>query len=207
MARTCSRYRCTATTDVSSQAVGTTTSWAGGPGLGSKVNIPLARGASDATYRHIFDALVPPLVQAYRPQAIILQFGVDGHYRDAMVQLGLTLRTFAHIARSVHRLAHRLCDGRLVVVGGGGYNPTVVARCWATLLLALLEVPAAVRAKATALIGPDEPPGAPGLAAGAGGADRLIAAVQTRAFPFYNLRAAPVSTLVENPKPAQTTAP
>jgi hypothetical protein len=148
---------------------------------------------------------VPPLVQAYRPQAIILQFGVDGHHQDAMVRLGLTLRTFAHIARSVHQLAHRLCDGRLVIVGGGGYNPTVVARCWATLLLALLEAPAAIRAKATALIGTDKPPGARGLAAG--GAARLIAAVQTRAFPFYNLRAAPVSALVEDPKPAQPTAP
>ncbi len=176
-----------------------------GTGLGSKVNVPLPRGTSDATYRHVFDALVPPLVQAYRPQAIILQFGVDGHHQDAMVRLGLTLRTFAHIARSVHRLAHRLCDGRLVVVGGGGYNPIVVARCWATLLLTLLEAPAVVRAKATALIGPDDPPGAHGLAAG--GADRLIAAVQTRAFPFYNLRAPPLTTLVEAPKPIPPTAP
>ncbi len=177
-----------------------------GPGLGSKVNIPLPRGTSDATYRRVFDALVPPLVRAYRPQAIILQFGVDGHYQDAMVRLGLTLGTFAHIARSVHQLAHRLCDGRLVVVGGGGYNPTVVARCWATLLLALLEAPAAVRAKATALIGTEKPPVARGLEAG--GAAQLIAAVQTRAFPFYNLRAAaPASALVEARKPAQPTDP
>lgn len=171
-----------------------------GPGLGSKVNIPLPRGTSDAAYRHVFDTLVPPLVQAYRPQAIILQFGVDGHYRDAMVRLGLTLRTFAHIARSVHDLAHRFCNGRLVVVGGGGYNPKVVARCWATLLLALLEAPAAVRANAAALIGTDNPPEMGGLAAG--DAARLIAAVQTRAYPFYNLKAAPVSALVESPQPA-----
>ena len=176
-----------------------------GPGLGSKVNVPLPRGTSDAAYRHVFDTLVPPLIQAYCPQAIILQFGVDGHYRDAMVRLGLTLRTFAHIARSVHDLAHRLCDGRLVVVGGGGYNPTVVARCWATLLLALLEAPAAVRANAAALIGTDNPPEMCGLTAG--DAARLIAAVQTRAYPFYNLKAAPVSTLVEFPQPAQPTAP
>ena len=171
-----------------------------GPGLGSKVNIPLPRGTSDATYRHVFDTLVPPLVQAYRPQAIILQFGVDGHYRDAMVRLGLTLRTFAHIARRAHDLAHRLCNGRLVVVGGGGYNPKVVARCWATLLLALLETPAAVRANAAALLGTDNPPEMCGLTTG--DAARLIAAVQTRAYPFYNLKAAPVSALVESLQPA-----
>lgn len=175
-----------------------------GLGLGSKVNIPLPRGTSDDAYCRAFDALVPPLVLAYRPQAIILQFGVDGHYQDAMVRLGLTLSTFAHIAHSVHDLAHSLCDGRLVVVGGGGYDPTAVARCWATLLLVLLEAPNAVRAKATALIGTDEIPVANGL--DARGTEQLIAAVQARAFPFYNLGARePANFTADDHRPGQLT--
>jgi acetoin utilization deacetylase AcuC-like enzyme len=50
--------------------------------------------------------------------------------------VGLKLSTFIYeeVARQVHTIAHRVCEGRLVVVSGGGYEPEAVARCWGILL-------------------------------------------------------------------------
>lgn len=106
-----------------------------GEGHGFTVNVPLPRRTGDRAYLEAFEALVPPLLHAYRPEFILLQFGVDGHRDDPLVSLSLTTRGYAVLARRMHELAHELCAGRLMVLGGGGYDPDNVARCWTTMLV------------------------------------------------------------------------
>jgi acetoin utilization protein AcuC len=108
-----------------------------GAGRGYTVNVPLPRRCGDGPYLYALRRLVPPLLRAYRPELIIVQYGVDGHYRDPLVRLALTTAAYAEIARLLHALAHELCAGRLLVVGGGGYNPEATARCWAILVATL----------------------------------------------------------------------
>ena len=117
-----------------------------GPGYGSTVNVPLPRGAGDAAYRHAFDEIVPEALRRYRPEVILLNFGVDGHHADPLVRLALTSRTYAHVAREMHAFAHELCGGRLLAFGSGGYHPDNAARCWATLIAELSGAPAAMLA-------------------------------------------------------------
>jgi acetoin utilization protein AcuC len=104
-----------------------------GAGAGYSLNLPLPRHTTDTEYLAAFD-LSLKAVEKYRPEAIILQFGVDGHFSDRMVGLKLSTRVYEYIAAQTHSLAHRVCEGRLVVVGGGGYVPETVARCWAILV-------------------------------------------------------------------------
>lgn len=104
-----------------------------GAGQGFSVNIPLPEGTFHEAYLHAFREVVPPLVKSYEPEIIISQFGVDGHYLDPLVGLALTTETYAEVSRILHDLAHRYAKGRLLVVGGGGYNPRTVAKCWAIM--------------------------------------------------------------------------
>jgi acetoin utilization protein AcuC len=101
-----------------------------GAGKGYSVNIPLQRGTTDDTYLYLFEDIVEPLLQNYDPEILITQFGVDGHYEDPLVGLNLTTRTYEAVATKIHRLAHEMCDGKLLIVGGGGYNIENTARCW-----------------------------------------------------------------------------
>jgi acetoin utilization protein AcuC len=107
-----------------------------GAGRGYTVNVPLPRRCGDGPYLYAL-RLVPPLLRAYCPEFIIVQYGVDGHYRDPLVRLALTTAAYAEIARLLHALAHELCAGRLLVVGGGGYDAEATARCWAILAATL----------------------------------------------------------------------
>jgi acetoin utilization protein AcuC len=104
-----------------------------GPGWGYSVNLPLPRFATDAEYLPLLHIGLEQ-VEAYRPQAIILQYGVDAHYTDRMVGLKISTLVYEQVAQQVHDLAHRVCGGRLLVVGGGGYEPATVARCWSILM-------------------------------------------------------------------------
>jgi acetoin utilization protein AcuC len=99
-------------------------------GRGFALNLPLPPYTLDEDYLRAFDAIVPPVVQAYRPEVIVMQNGVDAHYQDELGHLALTTRTYTEVAGRVHQLAHDYAHGRLIAVGGGGYSYLSVPRCW-----------------------------------------------------------------------------
>jgi acetoin utilization protein AcuC len=149
-----------------------------GTGRGYTVNVPLPRRCGDGPYLYALRRLVPPLLRAYRPELIIVQYGVDGHYRDPLVRLALTTAAYAEIARLLHALAHELCAGRLLVVGGGGYNPEATARCWAILVATLTgEAPSPDHPCYGRLFDVDAAPAAP---AAMGQVHATVAALRSR---------------------------
>lgn len=111
-----------------------------GRGEGYSINIPLPGGTDDASYLYVFENIVVPVVEEYRPEFIVLQYGADSHYEDPLVGLGLTTRGYEKIIETVHRLSHRLSGGRLLVTGGGGYNVDNVARIWSIGLIRLADL-------------------------------------------------------------------
>ena len=108
-----------------------------GEGHGYTVNLPLPARIPGDLYLEAFDSIVPPVLRWYRPEVLLLQCGVDGHYQDPLVRMYLTTRTYETVARSMHDIAHETCSGRLLLLGGGGYNPENVARCW-TIMFATI---------------------------------------------------------------------
>ncbi|MGQ9544018.1 MAG: acetoin utilization protein AcuC [Candidatus Bathyarchaeia archaeon] len=112
-----------------------------GEAEGLKINVPLPPRTNDQLYIQAYERVVPPAIEYYRPQIILLQSGADSHKGDPLTHLSITARTYSHIAASIHNLAHEFCDGRIVTFGGGGYSLGNVARCWTTVLSVLAEAP------------------------------------------------------------------
>jgi acetoin utilization protein AcuC len=108
-------------------------------GRGYSVNIPLPFGTTDRAFLYAFNEVALPLLRSYKPEVIIQQFGVDGHVGDPLVGLALTTRAYETIASTIHKISHELSDGRLIILGGGGYDPPSVARCWAVMFMAVSE--------------------------------------------------------------------
>nr|MDO8110067.1 acetoin utilization protein AcuC [Candidatus Sigynarchaeota archaeon] len=107
---------------------------------GYAVNIPLLPYTYDDLYLDIFDDVVPRIVKAFQPDLIVSQNGVDTHCTDPLAQLGLTTKGQREIFKHIHELAKKYCKGKLVAVGGGGYNIAVVPRSWTMLFADLLGV-------------------------------------------------------------------
>jgi acetoin utilization protein AcuC len=102
-----------------------------GPGVASAVNVPLAPLTSGAVWLAAFDAVVEPLVRAFRPDVLVTQLGCDTHATDPLAHLALTLDDMAAVYVRLHALAHEAADGRWVATGGGGYQlVSVVPRAW-----------------------------------------------------------------------------
>ncbi|HXX72203.1 MAG TPA: acetoin utilization protein AcuC, partial [Candidatus Acidoferrales bacterium] len=108
-------------------------------GRGLKVNIPLPPFTGDDLYLPVFRGIVPHVVRKFRPEVLLLQCGADSHANDLLAHLQLTTKAYVEVARIMHGLAHEVGGGRLVVFGGGGYNPANVARVWTLVAATLVE--------------------------------------------------------------------
>ncbi|MBK7114813.1 MAG: acetoin utilization protein AcuC [Proteobacteria bacterium] len=107
-------------------------------GQGLKLNIPLPPGADDDAFAARWPEVIS-LLERHRPQFIILQCGADGLAGDPLAHLRLSAASHALAARTLAGLADRLGHGRLLALGGGGYDRGNLAAAWNAVVEALLQ--------------------------------------------------------------------
>ena len=113
-----------------------------GDALGGAVNVALPAGTDDAGWLRAFDAVVPGLLRAFRPQVLVTQHGCDSHRTDPLAHLDLTVDGQRTSYEALHALAHELCSGRWLALGGGGYQvAAVVPRAWTHLVATAAGLP------------------------------------------------------------------
>ena len=91
------------------------------------VNVPLPAYAGDSVYEQVADRVFAPFVESFRPQLLLISVGFDAHWNDPITSLGLSTRGYFMLAQKVIALAREYCDGRIVFVLEGGYDPANVA--------------------------------------------------------------------------------
>jgi acetoin utilization protein AcuC len=104
-----------------------------GKGEGYSVNIPFPPHTDDEVYVWAFEEIVPPLIQAFRPDIVVTQLGVDSFYNDPLTNLHLTIHGYEKVIRRIKEIALPW-----VALGGGGYDVSNVARAW-TLAWAVMN--------------------------------------------------------------------
>ena len=113
-----------------------------GAGRGSAANLPFAPFTWDEPWLEGFDRVVPALLRRFKPTVLVTQDGCDTHYLDPLAHLVATTRIWPHVGRAFHELAHELCEGRWLALGGGGYAIyEVVPRAWTLLFAEMVERP------------------------------------------------------------------
>ncbi|MBM3129381.1 MAG: histone deacetylase [Chloroflexi bacterium] len=113
-----------------------------GEGIGFTANVPLPARVGDDGFRRVFDDLLYPLAERYRPQLILVSAGYDAHWSDPLALENLTIAGYGALARTLVALARELCAGRIVFTLEGGYNLPALAHGVAATCRALLGEPA-----------------------------------------------------------------
>jgi acetoin utilization protein AcuC len=155
-----------------------------GRGTGYSVNLPFEPYTEDEVWLWGFEEIVPPLYRAFAPDVLLVQLGADGYFSDPLAHLLLTTRAYETAAGRLRDLT----GGRLVAVGGGGYDVEATPRIWALELVTLagLDFPAAMAAWR-------DPPGSvPEVPAELrrrtrAGAEEAVATVKRLVFPVHGL--------------------
>jgi acetoin utilization deacetylase AcuC-like enzyme len=93
-----------------------------GEGDGFTVNVPLPRGSGDPEYAAVYDDLLEPIAEAYRPDLVLVSAGFDPHRDDPLSDMAVTTEGFAHLCGMVRGIADAHAGGRLVLLLEGGYD-------------------------------------------------------------------------------------
>ena len=114
---------------------------------GAARNLPVPPGFNDDELAYVVARAIVPLARAFAPQAVVVQSGCDALADDPMSRLEISNRAHWEAVTTVAGLAPRT-----LVLGGGGYNPWAVGRCWAGMWARLNGIdPAATRPNAEAM--------------------------------------------------------
>ena len=92
---------------------------------GAALNLPVPRGLNDSEFAHLRDHVILPAIDRLEPEVIILQCGADAVTEDPLARLELSNRAHFELVARIQDMTPRL-----LVLGGGGYNPWSVGRLW-----------------------------------------------------------------------------
>ena len=109
-----------------------------GRARGTKLNIPMPPESGDDLFYPAWQQ-VEDFVDRHCPQFILFQCGADSIAGDPITHLRYTPAAHRHAAQRLKQLAEKHCQGRLLAMGGGGYNRDNLARAWTAVAAALLE--------------------------------------------------------------------
>ncbi|GAA4086059.1 class II histone deacetylase [Nocardioides kongjuensis] len=93
-----------------------------GPAAGTNLNVPLPPGCSAAAYNEVFDTIVLPALERFRPDLIIVPCGFDAGHMDPMGRMLMHSSGYRELTQKLLVAADQLCDGRLVFLHEGGYS-------------------------------------------------------------------------------------
>lgn len=122
-----------------------------GPGCNWRTarNVPVPPDLNDDEMAAVVDGAILPAVASFHPQALVVQCGADALADDPLSRLALSNGALWWAVRDLVPLAPRL-----LVLGGGGYNPWSVARCWTGIWAVLngFEIPGRLPAAAESIL-------------------------------------------------------
>ncbi len=106
-------------------------------GEGFTVNVPLEAGATNGDYALVFDRVVEPVLDAFRPELLLVSAGFDAHMRDPIAMMELSVAGFNDVARRLYdRAAAARCP--IVFITEGGYQLKALAACLDGIVRVLL---------------------------------------------------------------------
>ena len=107
-----------------------------GKGAGYSINVALPPYTDGTAYVRAFDAVVPPLIERYRPDVLVTQQGIDSHFDDPLTHLMVSTQAREHVVRRFQST-----PVPWVAMGGGGYSLDAVRRAWSMEFLIMLGAP------------------------------------------------------------------
>ena len=97
-----------------------------GEGKGTILNLPLAPGSSDEQLQRLLQEVIPPQLEKWQPEAIIVAAGFDAHMADDMSGLHYSTEVYHTIGREIQSWAKRFSGGKILSILEGGYELSVL---------------------------------------------------------------------------------
>lgn len=98
-----------------------------GRGLGYTLNAPLAADTAPELFLDTLRKGVESAAEKIRPEVILVSAGFDAHRDDPVGGLNLSSEHYTAVAQVISEVAQTACQGRVLSLLEGGYNPERLA--------------------------------------------------------------------------------
>jgi acetoin utilization deacetylase AcuC-like enzyme len=119
--------------------VGTREQIGKGAGENTTCNLPLPEKSTELDYFRAFEPALERMAEQAKPELILISCGFDAHQADPLGRMSLKEESFGRMTKMVMEVAAHYCQGRVVSLLEGGYEPQALARCIHTHLETLIE--------------------------------------------------------------------
>ena len=106
--------------------------------IGTKLNIPMPPHSNDEAFMQAWESVEKFLLK-HRADFILLQCGADSIKGDPITHMEYSKKSHAYAAKRLSQLANELCEGRLIALGGGGYNHDNIAKTWTAVVESMAQ--------------------------------------------------------------------
>jgi acetoin utilization protein AcuC len=118
---------------------------------GTKLNIPMAPGAGDELFMKVWPR-AEAFIRKNRPEFILVQCGADSIKGDPITHLAYSEAVHRYAVGRACDIANEYSNGRVLAMGGGGYDLENIAKTWTAVVSAMISADQA--GKETARITP-----------------------------------------------------
>ncbi len=108
-----------------------------GPAKGTKMNFPMPMYAKDEIFAQQW-IIAEDFIRSIKPEFIILQCGADAMKGDPITHLEYSTKSYQLAAQRLSKVADEFCEGKLIALGGGGYNMDNISKAWPIVVQAML---------------------------------------------------------------------
>ena len=109
-----------------------------GAAEGTKLNIPVPPFSNDTVFEEVWP-IVESYLRKHEPEFILLQCGADSIKGDPITNMEFSPAAHAHAAASLRQIADDYCAGRMLAMGGGGYNHDNIAHAWTAVVDSMVK--------------------------------------------------------------------
>ena len=110
-----------------------------GKGEGATINVPMHGGQGTDDYREVFQKVLVPAADAFKPEFVLISAGFDAHQDDPLASMNITDEGYGELTRIVAGIANTHCHGRMVACLEGGYDLRALAASVELHISALME--------------------------------------------------------------------
>ena len=105
------------------------------------VTLPPILGTRIVSFHAGMEEFILPLLERYRPEALLVSVGFDVHWRDPLGSLRLSAQGLSALIRSLTQFADRHCAGHIALFLEGGYDLQAGSACAQGSVAGLLGLP------------------------------------------------------------------
>ncbi len=109
-----------------------------GEARGTKLNIPMPPRAGNELFIQLWPR-AEAFIRKSKPEFVLIQCGADSVEGDPITHMAYSESAHRHAVARLCSLANEYCDGRVVAMGGGGYNLDNIAKTWTAVVSAMVQ--------------------------------------------------------------------